>query len=140
MPHSDLRMCCNRQSCTGCKDVANTASASEGKLRGQPKPLPPRDANREVEEVARWLRKRARRVDRAERRITHRQPRQILGQHGFEMRDPKNGSIAICRSVERRIGLLLERVTVHERVCAISYRVKRSSWDSGSRRQKPSHG
>jgi death-on-curing protein len=105
------------------KDVAKHALGQpKGKSRGKPRPIPPKDADREVEEIARWLRKRARRIDQGERRITHRQLRQILGQQGFEMRDPKNGSISICRVVERRKGILLKKQTEYDRVCSIAYR------------------
>jgi hypothetical protein len=66
--------------------------------------------------------KRARRIERDERRITHRQLRQILGQHGFEMRDPKNGSITVYREVTRRKGVLLKRTIEYARMCNIAYR------------------
>lgn len=105
------------------KEVAkHSLGQSRAKPRGKPKRVPPRNADREVDEIARWLRQHARRIDSEERRITHRQLRQILGQQGFEMRDPKNGSIAVCRVVERRKGLLLKKEKVHERVCTIAYR------------------
>lgn len=105
------------------KDVAeHSLGQSNRKSRGKLRPVPPSDADREVEEIARWLRKRARRVDREERRITHRQLRQILGQQGFEMRDPKNGAIAVCKPRQRRRGLLLKKEITYERVCSIAYR------------------
>ena len=78
------------------KDVAKHSLGERGKLRGQPKPLPPRDADREVEEVA-PLAEEARAKGRSSRAADHTSaaasdPRAA----GFEMGDPKNGSIAIC--------------------------------------------
>jgi death-on-curing protein len=105
------------------KDVAKHSLGEKPQPRGRPKPVAPRDADREVEAIARWLRKRARRIEREERRIPHRQLRTILGQHGFEMRDPKNNSITICKRLERRKGVFNRRTIVeYERVCNISYR------------------
>jgi death-on-curing protein len=104
------------------KDVAKHSLGHRIDARAKNQALPPRDADREVDAIARWLRKRARRIERDERRITHRQLRQILGQHGFEMRDPKNNAITVDRPVERRRGLRLKRVTEYERICSIAYR------------------
>jgi death-on-curing protein len=107
---------------TMIKDVAKHSLGDSTDRRAKRRPPPSgRDADREVDAIARWLRKRARRIERDERRITNRQLRQILSQHGFEMRDPKNNSIAVCRLVERRKGLF-KIVTEYERVCAIGYR------------------
>jgi hypothetical protein len=104
------------------KDVAKHSLGETADRRGKRKPLTRRDADAEVEAIARWLRKRARRVERDERRITHRQLRTILGRQGFEMRDPKNNSIAVCRRVERRKGVFLKKITEYERLCSITYR------------------
>jgi hypothetical protein len=104
------------------KEVAKHSLGAPAKKRGRPRQLAKRDADREVAAIAQWLRKRARRIERDERRITGRQLRRILNQHGFELRDPKNNSIAVCRSVERRKGLTLKKVTLYERVCNITYR------------------
>jgi death-on-curing family protein len=106
------------------KDVARHRLAdSSSKKRGSaPIEASKRDADSEVDAIARWLRGTARRTDKAERRITHRQLRTILSQYGFDLRDPKNGSIAVCREVVRRKGLALKRVTEYDRVCSIAYR------------------
>jgi hypothetical protein len=94
----------------------------DARLKRRGKKVPPRDADREVEAIARWLRQKARRIEKGERRITHRQLRRILGQHGFEMRDPKNGAIAVCRVVARRKGPLRKKRDTFERVTSIAYR------------------
>lgn len=104
------------------KEVAKHSLGEERDPRKKRKQVPTDVADREVEAIARWLRKRARRIERDERRITHRQLRQILGQHGYEMRDPKNGNISIYRVVERRKALVLAKQTHYERVCTIAYR------------------
>jgi death-on-curing protein len=104
------------------KDVAKHSLGERTPSRGKPRREPPRDADREVEEIARWLRKRARRVDRQERRITGRQLRTILAQHDYELRDPKNNSIIVCKRVERRKGLSLRKITTYDRVCPIAFR------------------
>lgn len=114
--HSDLY--------TMIKDVARHSLAQPTDPRSKRRNDQParRDADAEVEAIAKWLRKRARRIERDERRIPHRQLRTILGKHGFEMRDPKGNAITICKRIERRRGVLLKRVTEYERVCTIRYR------------------
>lgn len=104
------------------KDVAKHDLGVPKQTRGRPKPTATRDADREVEEIARWLRKRARRVEKDERRIPGRQLRRILSQHGFELRNPKNNSIDVCRRRERRQAPLFKKQTIYERICNIPYR------------------
>ena len=104
------------------KDVAKHSLGEKSSSRGKPKPPTPRDADREVDEITRWLRKRARRIERDDRRITARQLRTIVAQHGYELRDPKNNAIVVCKRVERRKGLGLRKITAYERVCSIAYR------------------
>lgn len=104
------------------KDVAKHSLGADPRPRGKPKAIPDRDADREVEAIARWLRKRARRIDRRERRIPGRQLRTILAQHGYEMRDPKNNTITVYKVGERRKGIRLRKVPTYERVCNIAYR------------------
>lgn len=106
------------------KDVAKHSLSAQGdnRRKGKAPAISSRDADAEVKAIARWLRKRARRIEKGERRITHRQLRSIMSQRGFEMRDPKHNSISICRRVERRKGVLLKKVTQYERVCVIGYR------------------
>jgi death-on-curing protein len=106
------------------KDVARhrLGVKDEPRRRRQPPAAATRRAtDEEVADIARWLRKRARRIEHDERRITHRQLRKILGQHDLELRDPKNNAIAVCRRRQKRKGLL-RTVTVYERVCSIGYR------------------
>jgi hypothetical protein len=105
------------------KEVAKHSLGEEtDRGRKRQSPISKRDADREVDAIACWLRKRARRIERDERRITHRLLRQILGQHGSEMRDPKNGSITVYREVTRRKGVLLKRTIEDDRMCNIAYR------------------
>jgi death on curing protein len=107
---------------TMIKDVAKHSLGRSADPRSR-RPPPPsaRDADKEVDAIARWLRKRARRIERDERRITHRQLRTILAQHGFEVRDPKNSAIAVYKVIDRR-NVLLKTVRKHERVCSIGFR------------------
>jgi death on curing protein len=107
---------------TMIKDVAKHTLGDRTSSRGKPKPPAPRDADKEVAEIARWLRKRARRVDRKDRQITGRQLRTIIAQHGYELRDAKNNSIVVCKRVERRKGLSLRKITTYDRVCNIAFR------------------
>jgi len=104
------------------KDVAKHTLGDRPKPRGKPKAPTLRDSDHEVNEIARWLRKRARRIETQERRITGRQLRTIVAQHDFELRDPKNNTIAVCKRVERRKGLLLRKTSDYERICSIAYR------------------
>ncbi|MEA2190403.1 MAG: hypothetical protein QOI73_524 [Solirubrobacteraceae bacterium] len=104
------------------KEVAKHSLGDKPQVRGKPKPITGRDADAEVAAIATWLRKRARRIERQERRITARQLRQILGQHGLEMKDPKGNSITIYRVSERRTGLRMRKVPTYERICNIAYR------------------
>jgi death on curing protein len=103
------------------KEVAKHSFGRTHDPRAKRRPVSERDADREVEAIAKWLRKRARRIERDERRITHRQLRKILAQHGIEMRDPRNGAIIVGRRFERRTPLLQKRERF-ERVCTIGYR------------------
>jgi death on curing protein len=69
--------------------------------RRKPEKLPKRwRQDDEVEEIARWIRKRVDRIRRGERLITYRSLRQILGRFGFVLENPRGNSIDIVKIVE----------------------------------------
>lgn len=81
-----------------------------------------READAEVEVIGVWLCKNARKVERGERTINYRQLRRILARFDLEMANPKNNSIGIFKSVERRRGLMRNKiVTERQHIATIGY-------------------
>jgi len=74
----------------------------------------------EVQEIARWMRRRTRRVDNKERVITYRELRGILKGHGFELEHPKGNHMDVVR-YERRTFLGFPRKPIRIRVSHIPY-------------------
>ena len=80
-----------------------------------------READEEVAAIADWLRVRARKLKRGERRVTYRQMRQLLAPHGYYLDRPKGNSIGIYRTVTRRRGPLRKKVSEAKHIQTIKY-------------------
>ena len=78
-------------------------------------------ADQEVEEMAHWIRKRLRRVERGERVITFRELKSILEANGFKLENHKNNFVDIVRYVEKPRFLWLGKNIQGERVMKIPY-------------------
>lgn len=78
-------------------------------------------ADQEVEEMAHWIRKRLRRVERGERVITFRELKSILEAHGFKLDNHKNNSVDVVRYVEKSSFFGLRKNITRERIMRISY-------------------
>lgn len=68
-----------------------------------------READVEVHEIAKWLGKQARKIQRGEQSVTYRQLKQLLASHGYYLRTMKSNSIGIYRKVTVRTPLLKKR-------------------------------
>jgi death-on-curing family protein len=68
-----------------------------------------READVEVREIAKWLGKQARKIQRGEQSVTYRQLKQLLAGHGYYLRGMKSNSIGIYRKVTVRTPLLKKR-------------------------------
>ena len=75
----------------------------------------------EVEQLARWIRKRTRRVERGERQVTFRELKSILISHEFALEDLRNNSVDVVRYVEKKIWLGLGRRTDRVRIMRMAY-------------------
>jgi len=79
------------------------------------------DSDRQVEALAKWVRKRVRTVEKGERIITCRQLKAILERHGFEFQNHDGNHIDVVR-VRQTPGVFgLGKKTKHERVMRIPY-------------------
>jgi death-on-curing family protein len=81
----------------------------------------PREMDKEVGEIAKWLEAQARKIKRGEQRITYKQLKQILDSHGYKLRKPKGNSIGIYREVTVRKPPLLKKVTMLQHVHTIGW-------------------
>lgn len=75
----------------------------------------------EVTNMARWIRKRTRRVENGERLITYRELKNILQVHGFSLEDPNNNSIDVVKYEIEKSWLGLRSKTKRIRVMRMSY-------------------
>jgi death-on-curing protein len=81
-----------------------------------------RQTDTEVAEIARWLERHTRKIERGERHITYRQLRQIVSRFGFFLEHPKGNSIGVYREVNVKRGLLKTKsVLEKKRIGAIGY-------------------
>ncbi len=104
--------------------IISVADHSIG-LRPSRKPmkLPARRvSDEEVAAITDWLRRRAERVRRGERPVTHGELRRLLEGHGFHLASPDGNYIDIVRYEEQRVGLLGRRVR------RVPRRIGRMSW------------
>lgn len=93
--------------------VARHGFAVRGKARDQ--------SDGEVEEMARWIRKRARHVDRGERIVTFRELKSILKSHGFEIEDLRDNSCDLVQYEEKSVWLGFGRRTHRHRIMRMGY-------------------
>jgi death-on-curing protein len=75
----------------------------------------------EVEEMARWIRKRTRRIERGERVITFRELKGILTRFGYVLEDLRNNSVDLVRYRERSSWLGLKKHTERIRIMRMAY-------------------
>lgn len=75
----------------------------------------------EVEGIARWIRKRIRRIERGERIITFRRLRSILESFEFEFEDPKNNAVDLVRYEKKSTWLGLRTMTKRVRILRMAY-------------------
>jgi death-on-curing protein len=75
----------------------------------------------EVSNMARWIRKRTRRVENGERLITFRELRHILQVHGFSLEDAHSNTIDVVKYEVERKWLGLSKKTRRVRVMRMSY-------------------
>lgn len=80
----------------------------------------------EVDEMARWIRKRIRRVESGERPVTYRELRTILQDHGYFLEDPHDNTIDVVKYEDVKSWLGLK--TTKQRI-----RVQRMSWPGEGR-------
>jgi death-on-curing protein len=80
-----------------------------------------REMDVEVSEIAKWLKDRARKIKRGEQRITYKQLKHILAEHGYHLRKPKGNSIGIFRESVTRKGPLLKKTAVLKHVHTIGW-------------------
>ncbi len=78
------------------------------------------DADEEVEAIAKWIKDRARPLNRGERLITYKQLRRILARHDYELDDPYGNAIQIYRVVEEK-PLFRKPRMVRRRVGSVGY-------------------
>lgn len=81
----------------------------------------PREADVEVAEIAKWLEVRARKIKRGEQRVTYKQLKQLLTNHGYYLRKPKGNSIGIYRKATVRQPPLFKKTTVWRHVGTIGW-------------------
>jgi death on curing protein len=107
---------------TMIKSVANHSLGDRPDRRRRDRPYSRREADTEVELIRVWLSKNARKVQRGERTINYRQLRRILSHFDLEMANPKNNSIGIYRAVEKRRGLMRNKVVMErQHIATIGY-------------------
>jgi death-on-curing protein len=75
----------------------------------------------EVEQIARWFRKRIRRVEKVDRVITCRELRTILRGYGYELEDHEGNHVSIVRYREERRLFGLRPKRIRERIMRIPY-------------------
>lgn len=81
-----------------------------------------RQTDEEVEAIAEWLRRRAKRVLRGERQITYRDLRRILGAYGYHLENPDRNYIEVVRFEEERAGSVFKRTrTVRKKIGSIGW-------------------
>jgi death-on-curing protein len=81
-----------------------------------------READSEVAEIASWLGRHARKIERGNRHVTYRQLRQILTRFEFFLEHPKGNSIGVYREVSVKRGLLKTKSVIEKkRIGAIGY-------------------
>lgn len=78
-------------------------------------------SDEEVEEMARWIRKRSRVIDRKERIITFRELAGILSTYGFVLEDFRNNMCDVVKYDERRSWLGLRKRSERIRVTRMGY-------------------
>jgi death-on-curing protein len=78
-------------------------------------------SDQEVEEMARWIRKRTRKVERGERIVTFRELKSILSTYGFEFEDLKANSCDLVRYEEKSAWLGLKRKSHRTRIMRMAY-------------------
>lgn len=106
---------------TMMKAVATHTLGVRVPRRRKPREYTRREADAEVAAIAAWLKRRARKVKRGERRITYRQLRQLLAPHGYYLDKPKGNSIGVYRTVQRRRGPLRKKVEEPKHIHTIGY-------------------
>jgi death-on-curing protein len=75
----------------------------------------------EVESIARWIRKRIRRIERGERVITFRKLRSILESFQFEFEDPRNNTVDLVRYEKKSTWFGLRQTTKRVRILRMAY-------------------
>lgn len=78
-------------------------------------------SDREVEQMARWIRKRIRKIERGERIVTFRELKAVLSTHGFLFEDIRDNSMDLVRYSEESVWLGLGRRTHRNRIMRMPY-------------------
>jgi death-on-curing protein len=78
-------------------------------------------SDHEVAEMARWIRKKVRRVETGERLVTYRELRAIVQEHGYVLEDPHDNSIDVVKYEESKSWLGLKTKTHRIRVMRMSW-------------------
>lgn len=78
-------------------------------------------SDREVDQMAKWVRRHARKVERGERIITFRELKSILTNFGFALEDLRNNSVDLVRYRERRGWFGLPREPERLRIMRMGY-------------------
>jgi len=79
------------------------------------------ESDTEVQEMARWIKRRTRKIEKGERVVTFRELAAILRQHGFEIHGKKDNFADLIRTATKREWFGLRKRTVSERVMKIPY-------------------
>lgn len=79
------------------------------------------DPDNEVKEMAAWIRKRTRRIERRERLCTYRELKTILGRFGFEFDELRDNHIDIVKYVESSSFFGLRTRRDRRRICRMPY-------------------
>jgi len=93
--------------------VADHGFSEKGKKREQ--------SDREVEQMAKWIRKRIRKIERGERIVTFRELKALLVTQGFEFEDVRDNSMDLVRYSEESIWLGLGKRTHRTRIMRMAY-------------------
>lgn len=80
-----------------------------------------READAEVEAIAAWLKRYARKYQRGERPLTYKQLRRVLKALDLEMANPKGNAIGVYRDVERKKPITRKVVVDRKHVATIPY-------------------
>ncbi len=104
------------------KRVAEHTIGIRIRKRHRGRRLPRRTADEEVAAIADFIRRRAAKIERGDKRITYSELRRILEGFGFTLKSPHKNTIDIVKFEEAREGILVKRTVLREkRIGNIAY-------------------